>query len=69
MAVTKEGKTAVVEIRIDEEEEIAQSTTFTKMIMDEFPGIRITTTGGYASWVNGKVERPPETVKNATRAT
>jgi hypothetical protein len=51
----KEGKT-VVDIRVDEEGAIARSAAFTSMIVDEFPGIRIVPTGGYASWLNGKVE-------------
>eukprot|EP00957_Ditylum_brightwellii_P185478 14122398-Ditylum_brightwellii.AAC.1 len=67
MTIAKEGKT-VMEIIIDEKGAIERSATFTNMIVDEFPGIRITTTGGYASWMNGKVERPHETVKNITRA-
>eukprot|EP00957_Ditylum_brightwellii_P117907 8993661-Ditylum_brightwellii.AAC.1 len=37
-------------------------------MIDEFPGIIINTTGGYASWFNGKIERPHETIKNGTRA-
>eukprot|EP00957_Ditylum_brightwellii_P102257 7795106-Ditylum_brightwellii.AAC.1 len=68
LAITKEGKT-VVGIGIDEEGSIARSATFTNMIVDKFPGIRITTTRGYTSWMNGKVEIPHETLKNATRAT
>ena len=39
------------------------------MMIDEFPGIKINTTGGYASWLNGKIERPHETIKYGTRAT
>ena len=67
LAMEKEGKT-VVEIRVDEEGAIARSATFTSMIVDEFPGIRIVPTGGYASWLNGKVERPNLTLKDGTRA-
>eukprot|EP00957_Ditylum_brightwellii_P110836 8453930-Ditylum_brightwellii.AAC.1 len=39
------------------------------MIVDEFPGIRIVPTGGYASRLNRKIERPHKTLKNGTRAT
>ena len=39
------------------------------MILEEFPGIKINTTGGYASWLNGKIECPHETVEDGTRAT
>eukprot|EP00957_Ditylum_brightwellii_P003559 269999-Ditylum_brightwellii.AAC.1 len=61
----KEGKT-VVEIRVDEEGAITRSAAFTSVIVDEFPGIRIVPTGGYASWLNGKVERPYLTLKDGT---
>eukprot|EP00957_Ditylum_brightwellii_P136460 10407024-Ditylum_brightwellii.AAC.1 len=67
MEIAKEGKT-VVEIRIDEEGKIAWSATFTNMFVDKFLGIRITTIGGHTSWMTGKVERPHEALKNATRA-
>eukprot|EP00957_Ditylum_brightwellii_P023585 1780372-Ditylum_brightwellii.AAC.1 len=63
-----EGKT-VIEIQVDKEGAIAQSSTFTSMIVDEFPGIRIVPTSGYASWLNGKIEYPHKTLKNGTRAT
>eukprot|EP00957_Ditylum_brightwellii_P036087 2733719-Ditylum_brightwellii.AAC.1 len=39
------------------------------MIVDDFPGIRIVSTGGNASWVNGKIERPHKTLKNEICAT
>eukprot|EP00957_Ditylum_brightwellii_P183974 14013824-Ditylum_brightwellii.AAC.1 len=38
------------------------------MMVDKFPGIKTNITGGYASWLNGKIEQPHETVKNGTRA-
>eukprot|EP00957_Ditylum_brightwellii_P008417 637301-Ditylum_brightwellii.AAC.1 len=57
MAIVEEGK-AVMEIEIDEDGAIGRSATFTNMIVDELPDIRITTTGGYASWMNGKAKRP-----------
>eukprot|EP00957_Ditylum_brightwellii_P082030 6237733-Ditylum_brightwellii.AAC.1 len=44
-------------------------STFTFMIVDEFPGISIAPTGGYASWLNGKIDCPHETLKNGTRET
>ena len=47
-AIQKEGKT-VIEIRIDEEGAITRSAEFTSMMIDEFPGIKINTTGGCAS--------------------
>eukprot|EP00957_Ditylum_brightwellii_P098388 7495975-Ditylum_brightwellii.AAC.1 len=68
MAIAKEGK-AVAEIRNDEEGAIARSATFINMIVDKVSGIRITTTGGYVSWMNSKVKRQNETLKNATIAT
>eukprot|EP00957_Ditylum_brightwellii_P178688 13610605-Ditylum_brightwellii.AAC.1 len=39
------------------------------MIVGGFPGIRIVPTGGYASWLDGKIERPHKTLKNRTRST
>eukprot|EP00957_Ditylum_brightwellii_P181410 13818891-Ditylum_brightwellii.AAC.1 len=67
-ALQKEGKT-VIEIRIDEEGAISRSAECASMMIDEFPGIKINTTSGYASWFNGKIERPHETIKNGTQAT
>eukprot|EP00957_Ditylum_brightwellii_P142645 10868464-Ditylum_brightwellii.AAC.1 len=46
--IIREGKT-VIEIWVDEEGAIARSSTFTAMIVDEFPDIRIVPTSGYAS--------------------
>eukprot|EP00957_Ditylum_brightwellii_P208659 15358404-Ditylum_brightwellii.AAC.1 len=68
LAIAKEGKT-VLEMIIDKEGAIAKDATFTNMIVDEFPGNRVTTTGGYASWMNHNVERPHKTLKNTTRVT
>eukprot|EP00957_Ditylum_brightwellii_P205515 15344222-Ditylum_brightwellii.AAC.1 len=59
----------VIEIQVDEEGAITRSSTFTSVIVDEFPGIKIVPTGGYASWLNGKIECPHKTLKNGTRAT
>eukprot|EP00957_Ditylum_brightwellii_P078584 5974759-Ditylum_brightwellii.AAC.1 len=39
------------------------------MMIDEFPDVKINTPGGYASWLNGKIEQPCEIIKNGTRAT
>ena len=41
----KEGKN-FIELRIDEEGTISRSTEFTSIIIDEFPSIQISTTGG-----------------------
>eukprot|EP00957_Ditylum_brightwellii_P021870 1649139-Ditylum_brightwellii.AAC.1 len=38
-------------------------------MIDEFAGIKISTTGGYASWFNEKIERLHEIIKNGTQAT
>eukprot|EP00957_Ditylum_brightwellii_P211080 15365728-Ditylum_brightwellii.AAC.2 len=67
-AIQKEGNT-VIEIRKDEEGNISRNAEFTSMMINEFPGIKINTTSGYASWLNGKIERPHETIKNGTQAT
>ena len=66
-ALHRDGKT-VQELRIDEEGAIARCAEFTSMIIEEFPGIKLNPTGGYASWLNGKIEQPHETIKNGTRA-
>jgi hypothetical protein len=55
LAMICEGKT-VIDIRVDEEGAIARSATFTSMIVDTFSGICIVSTGGYALWLNGKIE-------------
>eukprot|EP00957_Ditylum_brightwellii_P190590 14508332-Ditylum_brightwellii.AAC.1 len=39
------------------------------MMIDEFPGIEVNTTSGYAFWLNGKIDRPHEAIKNGTQAT
>eukprot|EP00957_Ditylum_brightwellii_P077486 5888012-Ditylum_brightwellii.AAC.1 len=54
----RRGKT-IIEIQVDEEGAIARNSTFTLIIVDEFPGIIIVPTGGYASWLNGRIEHPP----------
>eukprot|EP00957_Ditylum_brightwellii_P091393 6958553-Ditylum_brightwellii.AAC.1 len=67
-ALKKESKTAI-ELRKDLEGSISRGAEFTSMIIDEFPGIKISTTSGCASWLNGKFERPHETIKNRTQST
>eukprot|EP00957_Ditylum_brightwellii_P156438 11906237-Ditylum_brightwellii.AAC.2 len=67
-ALKKECKDGI-ELRIDEEGAISRNKELTSMIIDEFTGIKISTTGGYASWLNGKIERTHKTVKNGTRFT
>eukprot|EP00957_Ditylum_brightwellii_P209175 15360683-Ditylum_brightwellii.AAC.1 len=64
-AIQKEGKT-VIDIRIDEEGAISRGAEFTSMMIDEFPGIKMNTSGGHASWLNGKIEQPHETIKDGT---
>eukprot|EP00957_Ditylum_brightwellii_P090570 6897681-Ditylum_brightwellii.AAC.1 len=54
---------------MDEECAISKSADFTSMMIDEFPGNKTNITGGYASWINGKIEKPHETIKNRTQAT
>eukprot|EP00957_Ditylum_brightwellii_P081471 6198127-Ditylum_brightwellii.AAC.1 len=66
-AIQKEGKN-VIETRIDKDGNISKSAEFISMMIYEFPGIKTDTTGGYASWINGKIERPHETIKNGTQA-
>eukprot|EP00957_Ditylum_brightwellii_P146064 11122232-Ditylum_brightwellii.AAC.1 len=39
------------------------------MIIYDFPGIKISTTSGYASWLSGRIECQYNTIKNGTRST
>eukprot|EP00957_Ditylum_brightwellii_P160509 12218974-Ditylum_brightwellii.AAC.1 len=66
-ALARGGK-VVRYIIMDEKGSLACCVKFTSMNVDEFPGITIKTTGGYASWINGKSERANETLKKSTQA-
>jgi hypothetical protein len=48
-------------IRVDEYGALAKSTVFCKFICDEV-ALNLETTGGYASYLNFKVERPNQTI-------
>eukprot|EP00957_Ditylum_brightwellii_P020931 1578291-Ditylum_brightwellii.AAC.1 len=66
--VQNEHPFVVIEIRIDGEGALTHSAKFTSLIIDEFPGIHLLSTGGYTPWLNGKIERTHETLKNTTHA-
>jgi hypothetical protein len=53
-------------VRVDEDGSLACSSLFCAFIRDESK-LGLDTTGGYASYLNGKVERPNRTVANKVR--
>eukprot|EP00957_Ditylum_brightwellii_P203904 15336717-Ditylum_brightwellii.AAC.1 len=67
-ALKKEVKN-VIELIIEEDGTISRSAEFTSMIIDKLLGIKISTTGGYASWLNAKIEKLHKIIKNVTRST
>eukprot|EP00957_Ditylum_brightwellii_P189864 14454131-Ditylum_brightwellii.AAC.1 len=66
-AFATEGK-VVRCIIMDADRSLACCAKFTSMIVDEFPGITLKTTGGYVSWIHGNSERVNETLNNGTQA-
>jgi hypothetical protein len=52
--------------RVDKDGALANSTEFTSFLLDN--SINLETTGGYASFLNGKIERPHHTLANMVRA-
>ena len=56
----------VISIRVDEGGELARSTEFMKLCYDTLQ-VRVETTGGYASTINGMVEAPHRTLKRSSR--
>jgi hypothetical protein len=61
----KEGSTPVT-IRVDEDGALSESAEFTSFLVQNH--LTMETTGGYASWLNGKIERPHRTIANKVRA-
>jgi hypothetical protein len=61
----KEG-IAPIAIHVDEDGALAQSTEFTDFLW--LRHLTLETTGGFASWLNGKIERPHRTIANKIRA-
>jgi len=53
-------------IRVDEDGALARNYEFTQLLIDD--RLTLETTGGYASFLNGKVERPHRTIADMTRA-
>ena len=56
----------VIELRVDEDGSLANSTEFMAMCRDEL-NLTVQTTGGYASTINGKAETPNRTIKRMIR--
>ena len=63
----KKGGINVQNLRCDEDGGLARSTELGEMLFKE-TNIVLQTTGGYASTINGKAERPHRSVKNMIRA-
>ncbi len=61
----REGCT-VKTIRVDEDGSLARNTTFTSYLLEH--NITMDTTGGYSSFLNGKVEHPHQTISQLVRA-
>jgi hypothetical protein len=53
-------------IRVDEDGALANSTEFSDFLVDR--KILLDTTGGYASFLNGKIERPHQTIAQMVRS-
>ena len=66
LAQLKKENVSVTCIRIDEDGALARSTEFSSFIVSQ--NITLDTTGGYASWLNGKIERPHRTIASKVRA-
>ena len=54
------------EIRVDEGGELGKSSEFTDLLIDST--INLQSTGGYASWLNGTIERSHQTTAKMVRA-
>jgi hypothetical protein len=61
----REGCT-IKTIRVDKDGPLARNTAFTSYILDN--NITMDTTGGYSSFLNGKVECPHQTISQLVRA-
>jgi hypothetical protein len=59
-------KCCIKTIRIDEEGSLARNAEFTSYLLHH--RITLDTTGGYSSFLNGKVERPHQTIAQLVRA-
>jgi hypothetical protein len=60
-ALSKENIT-VLGVRVDEDGALANNTEFSDFLLAR--SIPLESTGGYASFLNGKIERPHRTIAN-----
>jgi hypothetical protein len=57
--LTKEG-ISILAVRVDEDGALANNSEFSDFLVDR--SISLESTGGYASFLNGKIERPHRTI-------
>ncbi len=65
-SIMKRENKIIKTIRVDEDGALARSFEFTELLLQH--SITLETTGGYASFLNGKVERPNRTIADMVRA-
>jgi hypothetical protein len=56
LSITKEENKMITTTCVDEDGALARSFKFTELLLQD--SITLETTGGYGSFLNGKVERP-----------
>ena len=62
----KKENISILGIRVDEDGALANNTEFSDFLLAR--SIPLESTGGYASYLNGKIERPHRTIANMVRA-
>jgi hypothetical protein len=65
-SIMKKENKNITTIRVDEDGALARSYEFTELLLQH--SITLETTGGYASFLNGKVERPNRTIADMVHA-
>jgi hypothetical protein len=64
--IMKQEGCTIKTIRVDEEGSLARNAEFTTFLLNQ--RTTLDTTGGYSSFLNGKVERPHQTISQLVRA-